>query len=375
MSINNWLQLTNKTVIITGAGSGIGSAIAKAFTLQGCNTLLVDVHEEHLQDVHTTCQELQQLLLQRKDEEKKQNYEDDSMMKTNSSGGDHYYHNNYRPWSHSFVCDVTLKDQVRDMMEYTDTKIVQEQQEQQQQQQQQDSLYSSTTIPSPPPFASILVNAAGITRDGLIHNISEANYDDVLNTNMKGTFLTCQAFCHPKRLDGILGLDKKNEVTGSHNWYSGSIINIGSIVSQLGNVGQTNYAASKGGVVGFTKALAKEMALYSTTSRQCNYDLDDDKNFHKVAASSDNQQESHYHHYHHRRKSRTIRVNAILPGFIDTPMSEAVPDHIKERIKQKIPLKEFGSAEDVADMTLFLASDRSRYVTGTAIECSGMISL
>jgi NAD(P)-dependent dehydrogenase (short-subunit alcohol dehydrogenase family) len=164
--------------------------------------------------------------------------------------------------------------------------------------------------------ASILVNCAGITRDAFITKMSEQDYDDVLNVNLKGTFLTCQEF---------LSLDRGLQ--------GGSIINVGSIVSEQGNIGQANYAASKGGVLGLTKAIAKEVAY------------------------------------------RRIRVNAVLPGFINTKMAQAVPAPILNAIEKKIPLGRFGEPNDIANLVLFLASDRSAYITGECIECSGMLAL
>ena len=165
--------------------------------------------------------------------------------------------------------------------------------------------------------ASILVNCAGITRDAFITKMKEEDYDKVLDVNLKGTFLTCQEFVSPER--GLQG---------------GSIINVGSIVSEQGNLGQTNYAASKGGVLGLTRALAKEVA------------------------------------------PRRIRVNAVLPGFIDTPMARAVPEPVLNAIRGKIPLGRFGNPHDVANLILFLAScERSGYITGQCVECSGMIAL
>ena len=116
---------------------------------------------------------------------------------------------------------------------------------------------------------------------------------------------------------------------------TGSIVNVGSIVSEHGNLGQANYAASKAGVLGLTRALAKETA------------------------------------------SKGVRVNAILPGFIDTPMTEKVPDHVIDNvILPKIPMKRFGQPDDIANLVCFLAScERSGYITGTSIPVSGMISL
>ena len=321
MSNSNWLQLSSKTAIITGAGSGIGSAIARAFAAQGCNTLLVDVHEENLHTSHHQCQNI---------------ITKQQPIKPNSQ----------KPWTYKFTCNVTDESQVKEMIKFADLKI-----------EEHQMIESSCNESLHSQYASILVNAAGITRDGLIQNITEADYDNVLDVNLKGTFLACQAFCASKRLDGLLGFDEKKRHNSSSKTCSGSIINIGSVVSQMGNVGQSNYGASKGGVVGLTKALAKEMAFYSTS-------------LHKK--HSDSNDEDHNESFLHKSN---IRVNAILPGFIHSPMTEAVPVHIKERVREKISLKEFGEADDVANMALFLASSRSSYVTGTAIECSGMIAL
>jgi NAD(P)-dependent dehydrogenase (short-subunit alcohol dehydrogenase family) len=113
------------------------------------------------------------------------------------------------------------------------------------------------------------------------------------------------------------------------NKQGGSIINIASIIGKIGNLGQANYSASKGGVISFSKTAAKELAR--------------DK----------------------------IRVNAVLPGFINTPMAQAVPEKVKEKIYPNIPLGRFGEAEEIADMVVFLASDRSKYVTGAVIEVTG----
>ena len=147
--------------------------------------------------------------------------------------------------------------------------------------------------------------------------MQDEDWDQVIDVNLKGTFLTCQEFLAPER--GLV---------------EGSIINIGSVVSQKGNLGQVNYSASKGGVLGLTRSLAKEVA------------------------------------------SRQIRVNAVVPGFVVTPMSQAVPAPILEAMQTKIPLGRLGAPEDVASLIAFLASGkRSGYITGECIECSGMISL
>jgi len=164
--------------------------------------------------------------------------------------------------------------------------------------------------------ASILVNCAGITRDSLIHGMTAQDWDDVINVNLTGTFHACQSF-----------------LSHQQGLHQASIINVSSVVFSRGSIGQANYAASKGGVVGLTRALAKEGARIN------------------------------------------MRVNAISPGFIDTPMSAAVPTKIIEKMKSKIPSGKLGRPEDVANLAAFLASERSQYITGEVIECSGMIAL
>ncbi len=284
--MSSWLNLTRKTAIITGAASGIGRSIARAFYDQGCNVILADndsaALETTMEDVWPTS--------------KNSNYEQQN-IKYN-------------------VCDVRDNSQMRDLMTFAD-----------------EFHDDCNGIGG---GASILVNAAGITRDGLMNDIVEANYDDVLDVNLKGTFLSCQSFCKPARIQALCSSG------------GASIINIGSVISERGNIGQTNYAASKGGVAGLTRALAKELAFTS----------------------------SKYSENGSSEKRGMIRVNAILPGFIRTPMTEGLPETIRERILRQIPLQRFGSPEDVANMAMFLASqDRSGYVTGECWECSGAISL
>ena len=133
---------------------------------------------------------------------------------------------------------------------------------------------------SPPAVASILVNCAGITRDAKISNLSDEDWENVMDVNLKGTFLMCRAFCDPERINSLVS-------GGSHKGgVGGAIINVGSIVSKYGNLGQVNYAASKGGVVGLTRSLAKEMAFASR----------------KVADSEGD------------NVPQTVRVNCIQPG-------------------------------------------------------------
>lgn len=151
----------------------------------------------------------------------------------------------------------------------------------------------------------ILVNNAGVTRDGLIMRMSEADYDQVLNTNLKGAFNTI------RHLSRQLLKQK-----------SGKIINISSASGILGNAGQANYSASKAGLIGLTKSVARELA------------------------------------------SRGICVNAVAPGFVDTEMTRAMPEKVREDAVKTIPLGRMGSPEDIARMVVFLADEAGDYITG-----------
>lgn len=158
----------------------------------------------------------------------------------------------------------------------------------------------------------ILVNNAGITKDGLILRMNEEDFDKVIAINLKGAFLCARAAAKM--------MVKQR---------SGNIINISSVVGIAGNIGQANYAASKAGIIGLTKSLAKELA------------------------------------------SRNIRVNAIAPGFIKTDMTEVLSDKVKEVMLSSIPLGRFGEADEVANVALFLASNLSSYITGQVIVVDG----
>lgn len=158
----------------------------------------------------------------------------------------------------------------------------------------------------------ILVNNAGITRDGLLMKMTEANWDDVLDTNLKGAFNCVKAVCRP--------MMKQR---------SGRIINITSVIGFAGNAGQVNYAAAKAGLVGFTRSVARELA------------------------------------------SRGITVNGVAPGYIVTDMTSGLSDEIRQRILAEIPLGSLGEADDVAAAVAFLASDDARYVTGQFIHVNG----
>jgi 3-oxoacyl-[acyl-carrier protein] reductase len=160
----------------------------------------------------------------------------------------------------------------------------------------------------------ILVNNAGITRDNLLMRMTEQQWDEVMDTNLKGIFSLTKAAQRPM-------LKQR----------SGSIINLTSVVGRSGNAGQANYAASKAGVIGFTKSVAQELG------------------------------------------SRHIRCNAIAPGFIETEMTENLDENIKKTWTEAIPLKRAGSGDDVANAVVFLASDMSSYISGQTINvCGGM---
>lgn len=158
----------------------------------------------------------------------------------------------------------------------------------------------------------ILVNNAGVTRDTLLLRMKEADFDAVINTNLRGTYLCTRAALRP--------------MTKARG---GRIINISSVVGLIGNAGQANYSAAKAGLIGFTKATAREMA------------------------------------------SRHITVNAIAPGYIDTEMTSGLGDQIKAAILENVPLGRLGTPEDIAGVVCFLASDMASYITGQTIVVDG----
>jgi 3-oxoacyl-[acyl-carrier protein] reductase len=158
----------------------------------------------------------------------------------------------------------------------------------------------------------VLVNNAGITRDTLLMRMNDADWDDVLTTNLKGAFLTSKAAIRPM-------LRQR----------SGRIVNISSVVGQVGNAGQANYAAAKAGLIGFTKSLAKEVG------------------------------------------SRGITVNAIAPGFIDTRMTTNLPDEMKTMLLERTPLNRFGTPEDVAGAVAFLVGPDASFITGHTLTVDG----
>lgn len=242
-------MLKNKIALITGAGRGIGRAIAIALAKEGAEVVInYNGSEERAKEVKQTIEE---------------NGGKASIYKCNVS---------------DFVaCEAMIKDIVK---EYG--------------------------------HLDILVNNAGITKDGLIMKMKEEDFDSVLNVNLKGTFNTIR---HSARQ-----MLKQR---------SGKIINISSVSGILGNVGQANYAASKAGVIGLTKTMARELG------------------------------------------SREITVNAIAPGFVDTEMTEVLSEEIRENACKQIILGRFGKPEDIANTAVFLASDKADYITGQVISVDG----
>jgi 3-oxoacyl-[acyl-carrier protein] reductase len=158
----------------------------------------------------------------------------------------------------------------------------------------------------------VLVNNAGITRDGLLVRMKESDWEDVLNINLKGTFLCIKAVTKPMMKQRF-----------------GRIINVSSVVGVSGNPGQANYVASKAGIIGLTKGVAKELA------------------------------------------SRNITANVVAPGYIETDMTANLPDKAKEAMVSQIPLGRPGTAEDIAEAVVFLASDKAAYITGQTLHVSG----
>ena len=246
------MLLKNKTALITGGTRGIGYAIARKFADQGCNVAFTYLSSEE------KAMELETVL--------------------NASG-------------------VKARAYKSDAGSYTESERLVD-----------EVVKEFGTI-------DVLVNNAGVTRDNLILRMSEQQWDEVINANLKSVFnLT-------KHVSKTMLRNKK-----------GSIINLTSIVGVKGQAGQSNYAASKAGIIGFTKSIADEFG------------------------------------------SRSIRCNAIAPGFIETDMTLILPEETKKGILAQIPMKRIGSAEEVANTALFLASDLSTYVSGQVISVCGAMS-
>lgn len=247
------MQFKDRIIAVTGAGRGIGQEIARAFAAEGARVILISRSES---SCGTAAEEI----------------------------------NKTFPGScTAYAVDVASHDAVQDLAKRIGEEIG---------------------------AINVLVNNAGVTRDGLLMRMKEEDWDTVLDTNLKGAFNTVKAFMRPLM---------KGE--------NSRIINIASVIGLIGNAGQTNYSASKAGLIGFTKAVARELA------------------------------------------GRAVTCNAIAPGFITTDMTDELPETVKQAVIGKIPLATFGTTEDIAKTVLFLASPAARYITGQVIAVDGGMTM
>lgn len=241
-------QLQSQIAVVTGAGRGIGRAIALKFASEGADVVCVSRTKENSEKVAAEVRELGR-----------------------------------KAWAHAVdVADAAAVNAAAELI-VADTSRV-----------------------------DILVNNAGVTRDGLLMRMTDQDWDTVLNTNLKGAFLVTRAFFRT--------FAKQR---------SGRIINISSVIGLMGNAGQANYAASKAGLIGFTKSVAKEYA------------------------------------------GRGILANCVAPGFIDTDMTAALPEAARAALLESIPLGRLGAPADIAGAVLFLASDLGAYITGQVLVVDG----
>jgi 3-oxoacyl-[acyl-carrier protein] reductase len=245
-------ELANQVAVVTGAGRGIGQAIALKLAAAGADVACVDLKLEFCAETVQKAQELGR-----------------------------------KAWP--FAANVSDAANVEAVAE---------------------QIFTATGK------VDILVNNAGITKDGLLMRMSEADWDAVLDINLKGTFLFTKAFTR--------SFLKQR---------SGRIVNIASVIGLIGNAGQCNYGASKAGVIGFTKSAARELA------------------------------------------SRGITVNAIAPGFIETAMTAKISPEAREGLLKQIPLGNLGQPDDVANAVLFLASPAARYITGQVLSVDGGMAM
>jgi 3-oxoacyl-[acyl-carrier protein] reductase len=245
-------ELTDQIAVVTGAGRGIGQAIALKLAGAGAHVACVDLKAEFC---------------------------DESVQKVQALGR--------KAWAFGAnVSDAANTEATAEQILAATGKV------------------------------DILVNNAGITRDGLLMRMSEADWDAVLDTNLKGTFLFTKAFTR--------AFLKQR---------SGRIVNIASVIGLIGNAGQCNYGASKAGVIGFTKSVARELA------------------------------------------SRSVTANAIAPGFIETAMTAKLGADVREGLMKQIPLGSLGQPDDVANAVLFLASPAARYITGQVLAVDGGMAM
>jgi len=244
--------LTKKVALVTGASRGIGAAIAKKLGSEGFRVVVNYAgSKEKAEEV---------------------------VASIVSAGGE----------ATAIQADVSSAEQVKDMVKQVTTEYGQ---------------------------LDCLVNNAGITRDGLLMRMKEADYDAVLDTNLKGAFLCTQAATRPLLKSG------------------GSIVNIASVVGITGNAGQANYAAAKAGLIGLTKSVARELA------------------------------------------GKQVTVNAVCPGFIETDMTDELTEEQRALSLSGIPLKRFGQTGDIAELVAFLVSDKGRYITGQTLAVDGGMTM
>ena len=241
-------RLEGHTAVVTGAGRGIGKAIAEAFAKEGAAVLCVSRNPENCQSVAEGIR---------------------------SSGGK----------ANAFPMDVSDKANIAEVCQ---------------------------TLLERYPKVDILVNNAGIIRDKLFIKMSDDDWEQVLFTDLFSAFYICKQFVPSM---------------ARNRW--GRIINMASVTGVMGNAGQTNYAAAKGGLIGFTKSLAKELA------------------------------------------GRAVTVNAIAPGFVDTQMAKSLGEETLEQVKKVIPAKRLGTVGDIANAAVFLASDEASYITGQVLHLNG----
>lgn len=240
--------LKDKVAIVTGAGRGIGKAIALKFASEGAKIVLADLDIEQVENVKREIEE-----------------------------------NNGTAMS--CEVDVSNVEQVRSLFEEIDT-----------------------TFES----VDIVVNNAGVTRDAMLHKMTDEQFQQVVDVHMKGAFLFMR--------EAANRMKQQN---------SGAIVNVSSIAGKVGNIGQINYSGAKAGIIGMTKAAAKELARFN------------------------------------------VRVNAIQPGFINTDMTKTIPQKAWDAMLTQVPLGRVGEPEEIANTALFLSSDLSSYITGIVVEVTG----
>jgi len=241
-------NMNDKVVLVTGSARGIGFKIAEKFAAKGAKTVILDINQEIV---------------------------DNAVENLKAQGFKAF----------GYTLDVTNAELVETVFKQVNADL--------------GSL-------------DVLINNAGITKDNLIMRMKEAEWDAVINVNLKGTFNCTQKICRYM-------MKQK----------SGVIVNIASVIGIMGNAGQANYAASKGGIIALTKSTAKELA------------------------------------------SRNIRANAVAPGFIETDMTASLSAEVVESYAKAIPLGKMGQTEDIANLCLFLASDGAKYITGQTINVDG----